>query len=84
MVAASELLFTGAGILLAPLAATLGLVLRPPPLALPSVNAAAIWPARLDADPGHRWFRARVVSELRAAIAERESGIAAAPEQRLT
>ncbi|HUQ04583.1 MAG TPA: LysR substrate-binding domain-containing protein [Kofleriaceae bacterium] len=50
--------------LLAPVAADLGLAVRTPPLALPSVPAVAVWPERLHLDPGHRWFRGMVADVL--------------------
>ncbi len=57
VVARTDLLLAAPRQLLAPLARELGLVQRPPPLALPAVPAVAIWPQRLHLDPGHRWFR---------------------------
>ncbi|MCB9745288.1 MAG: LysR family transcriptional regulator [Alphaproteobacteria bacterium] len=61
VVAETDLLFTSAGALLAPLCAPLGLRLLEPPLPVPEVPVAALWPERLKADPGHRWFRERVI-----------------------
>lgn len=41
-------------------------VLPPPPeLELPSFSLGLLWHARLDADPGHRWFRAQVAASLK-------------------
>lgn len=59
VVASSNLLFTGPEEVLRRL--PLPLLRLPPPLPIPAVPVAAIWPERLDADPGHRWFRERVV-----------------------
>jgi DNA-binding transcriptional LysR family regulator len=67
-VAGTDLLFTGAGELLAPLCASLGLVLAPPPLPLEPAPVVALWPERLHADPGHRWFRETVVRTLHQAL----------------
>lgn len=66
--ASSRMLFTGAGILLEQVAAPLRLVLRDPPVPMPGVIAAAMWSERVSADPGHRWFRARVISVLTALL----------------
>ena len=41
---------------------------RPPPLPLPALPVAVTWPQRLDADPGHRWFRERVAAVVGAAL----------------
>lgn len=60
VVARSDLLFTSVGELLERL--PLDLVLREPPLPLPPVRVAAMWSERFAADPGHRWFRERVVA----------------------
>ena len=62
VVARSELLFTGADVLLAQVAEPLSLVLRPPPIKMTPPIAAAIWSERVHADPGHRWFREHVIT----------------------
>lgn len=64
VVARSDLFFTGPRQVLAPLVGPLGLVLREPPLELPGVPVAAMWQARLAHDPGHRWFRTKIVDAL--------------------
>lgn len=50
--------------LLAPLLADNGLTDLTPPLSLPAVPVSALWPAQLQEDPGHRWFRATVFAFL--------------------
>lgn len=64
VVARTEMIFTCPGPLLWPVAETLGLELRPAPVALPRVPVAALWHPRVDRDPGHRWFRGLVVGVL--------------------
>ncbi|MCB9671837.1 MAG: LysR family transcriptional regulator [Alphaproteobacteria bacterium] len=66
VVARTDAFFTGALQLLAPFVDTLGLVLREPPLPVPPVRAAALWKVRHADDPGHRWFRERLVEALTA------------------
>ena len=39
------------------LAAKLGLVVFPTPLALPPIEIGQLWHERMDHDPAHRWFR---------------------------
>jgi DNA-binding transcriptional LysR family regulator len=73
VVAASDLLFTGPAEVMALLAGPLGLALLPVPVALPRVPVAAMWQERLSADPGHRWFRERVVEAV-ARLLESSSG----------
>lgn len=38
-----------------------GVVVKPPPLALPEPGVVAVWPRRLDADEGARWLRSLFV-----------------------
>jgi DNA-binding transcriptional LysR family regulator len=64
VVARSDLFFTGPRQVLRPLCGPLGLVLRDPPVAMPSVPVAALWQQRLSHDPGHRWLRQHVVDVL--------------------
>ena len=64
VVARTDLLFTGPAQVLRPLCEPLGLTLLPPPTAIPEVAVGAMWQERLHADPGHRWFRQRVVDVL--------------------
>jgi len=66
VVASSNLLFTGPEEVLRRLPQPLAR--RPPPLPMPAVPVAATWPERLDADPGHRWFRERVARVAAAAL----------------
>jgi DNA-binding transcriptional LysR family regulator len=56
-VARSDLLLTAPAEPMAPLAATLGLVGRKPPIAIPDVPVMLYWPERVHGEPGHRWFR---------------------------
>ncbi len=70
VVARSDLLFTGADVLLEQVAVPLSLVLLPVPVPTPRHTAAALWPERLSADPGHRWFRGRVIGALEALFAD--------------
>ncbi len=70
VVSQSELMFTGPSAVFRPLLGPLGLVLMPPPIALPAVQAAALWQERLKQDAGHKWFRDKVVEVLRVALAE--------------
>lgn len=67
VVARTDLLFTAPEAVLRRLEPPLAV--RPPPLSLPDVPVAATWPERLDGDPGHRWFRERVVGVVGAALA---------------
>jgi len=64
VVAGTDMLFTGPREVLATLEHTLDLVLVEPPLPMPEVRVAAMWRARDAGDPGHRWFRERVVEVL--------------------
>lgn len=71
VVRATNLFLTSAAELLGPVAETMGLVLRDPPLEMPEIPVAAMWPERLAADPAHRWFRDRVAGVARAALNRR-------------
>ena len=42
-------------------AATLGLSLSPPPIALPEIKVTLLWHASYDEDPAHRWLRQTIV-----------------------
>jgi DNA-binding transcriptional LysR family regulator len=64
-VAVTDLLYTGPEPFLHPLATELGLVVVPPPLPLPPAPVVLAWPARLTADPGGVWFRARIAETVR-------------------
>ncbi|MCB9675810.1 MAG: LysR family transcriptional regulator [Alphaproteobacteria bacterium] len=64
LVARTNAFFTGAVQILAPLADSLGLELREPPIPVPGIRAGALWRARYHDDPAHRWFRERVISTL--------------------
>lgn len=68
VVAATDMLFTGQREILALLADTLGLVLRDTPLPQPVVPVAAMWHARHQHEPGHRWFRERVANVIESAF----------------
>lgn len=39
-----------------------GVVASPAPLDLPEIRVTLLWPDRLDDDPGHRWFRRRLMA----------------------
>ncbi|MCA9494774.1 MAG: hypothetical protein KC621_32820, partial [Myxococcales bacterium] len=69
VVARTDLLFTGPKELLELLAPTVGLVVRDPPVPMPAVPVAAQWTERVDADPGHRWLRRRVIDAVAARLA---------------
>lgn len=69
VVAATDLLFTAPIPLVAGLARTLGLEVRPPPIALPAVPVVMAWPEALHADAGHRWLRAELAEVLTEALA---------------
>jgi len=62
IIASTHYLFTSTRQLLQPLASDLGLALLPAPMTLPVVRPAAMWPERVANDPGHRWFRQRVLA----------------------
>jgi LysR family transcriptional activator of mexEF-oprN operon len=49
-----------------------GLSLSPVPFAMPDFVLSIIWPARLERDPAHSWFRA-VVTECAAALSRRRA-----------
>jgi len=74
VVARTDLLFTGPAQVLRPLCAPLGLVLRPTPLELPTVPVAAMWQERDHHDPGHRWFRERVLHAVQPHMAHAVDG----------
>ncbi|MCB9779292.1 MAG: LysR family transcriptional regulator [Alphaproteobacteria bacterium] len=74
VVAGTDLMLNAPAPLLAPLVDRLGLVLRAPPLPLPDVPVAALWHPRLQADPGHQWFRAQVVAALEPQLAHPRPG----------
>lgn len=57
LIAASDLLGVLAGRIARAVAASLGLVLRSPPLTLPGFTLTMAWHHRLDADPAHVWLR---------------------------
>ncbi len=60
IVAASDAIVTLAARVAHRLAEPLGLVLRPPPLALPGFEMAMVWHERTHRDPAARWVRERV------------------------
>jgi DNA-binding transcriptional LysR family regulator len=60
IVAASDLVATEPARLIEPEARRHGLVLRPPPFALPDFDVTQIWPRRLAGDPAHAWLRTLV------------------------
>ncbi|WP_299951910.1 LysR family transcriptional regulator [uncultured Modestobacter sp.] len=65
--AAGDLLVTAPGRTCRTTAETLGLQLRPLPLAMPAVPVTCSWHQRYEADPAHAWLRAhvrRALSEL--------------------
>ncbi len=68
VVARTDLLFTGPREALQLLTGPLDLELRDPPvdLAIPPVPVAAMWQERVSADPGHQWFRRRVIEVIEA------------------
>lgn len=68
VVARTDALFTAPAPFVAALADALGLVQRPPPVALPRVPVVIAWPERLHGDPGHRWLRERVAAVVAAVI----------------
>jgi DNA-binding transcriptional LysR family regulator len=62
LVAQSDYFFTAPRELVRELSARLELVMHNPPLALPNVPVALIWPEHHHADPAHAWLRAIVAS----------------------
>jgi DNA-binding transcriptional LysR family regulator len=60
IIAASDLVWTAPDGLARALAPRYGLVVRPPPLELPSFAIAMRWHLRLDRDPGLAWLRAQL------------------------
>jgi len=75
IVARTDYLFTGVRELVEPIADRLGLALRRPPVPIPDVPVAAMWHARMQADPGHRWFRGRVADVLSEALGRRRRAL---------
>lgn len=69
VVARTDLVLTSAGALLEPLREPLGLVVLDPPIPMPEAPVAAMWAERLAADPGHRWFRSRVIAVVEGLLA---------------
>ena len=67
LVSESDLVATVPEALARDAAARMGLVLRPPPLALPPTPTVAWWAPRMHADPAHRWLRG-VVAAAAAAV----------------
>lgn len=76
-VAETDLLYTGPEPFLRPLAEELGLLVLPPPLALPPAPVMMAWPSRLTADKGARWFRDRVAGVVAARLLLQPSSDAA-------
>ncbi|MEZ4318936.1 MAG: LysR family transcriptional regulator [Myxococcota bacterium] len=60
----TDFLFTGPREVFRPLLEPLGLALLDVPIALPTVPVAAMWLERYATDPGHRWFRTRIIAEM--------------------
>ncbi|MBX2804156.1 MAG: LysR family transcriptional regulator [Myxococcales bacterium] len=67
-VAEAPLLFTAPDALARPTARTLGLVATTLPLDVGEVAVEVAWHRRVDADPGHRWFRALLGDVVRRAL----------------
>ncbi|MDP2310872.1 MAG: LysR family transcriptional regulator [Pseudomonadota bacterium] len=61
IVAGSDAIVTLAARVARRLAEPLGLILRPPPLALPGFTMAMVWHERTHRDPAARWVRERVM-----------------------
>lgn len=76
-VARSDLLLTAPAQPMAPLAESLGLARRKPPIALPEVPVVLYWPERLHGDAGHRWFRGCVGEVIAQVLGARRAGRAA-------
>ncbi|HYM31388.1 MAG TPA: LysR family transcriptional regulator [Candidatus Cybelea sp.] len=60
LVAASDLIATEPMRVMRPFAREFGLVLRPPPFAVPKFTLTQMWHRRMAEDDGHRWLRERV------------------------
>ena len=71
VVAETDHFFAAPRELVAPLAAKLDLVMLEPPIEIPALQVVALWHERMQADPGHAWFRGRVVEAVRAVLAPR-------------
>lgn len=69
----SDMMFTAAREMLQAVAEPLSLELLEPPLPMPEVQVAALWSERLHADPGHRWFRERVIRVMDSLMMQRRS-----------
>ncbi|MFO0628445.1 MAG: LysR family transcriptional regulator [Polyangiales bacterium] len=65
----TDMLFTAPRALVRDIVAALGLVERDAPVPLPVIPVSALWHERFQNDAGHRWFRERVASHLRARLA---------------
>jgi len=63
VVAQSDQLFTAGRALIAPLAERYGLVMVEPPIPVPPLDGVAVWHARYQHDPAHRWLRELLVTE---------------------
>ncbi|WP_437680694.1 LysR family transcriptional regulator [Sorangium sp. So ce131] len=50
-----------------PFAASFGLRIYPPPIALPAAKVGMVWHERLEADPGHTWLRG-VIADVAAGV----------------
>lgn len=64
VVSRTDYLFTAPRELVAPLVTRLKLTMLEPPVRIAPVPVAAFWHGRVEADPGHRWFRELVVGEI--------------------
>lgn len=68
-VASSDLVMNAPRPLVESLAPQLGLVVRAPPVELPTLHAALFWHERFHDEPAHRWAREVVFTAVRAALA---------------
>jgi DNA-binding transcriptional LysR family regulator len=68
VVAKTDMLLAAPRELLREIADALHLVRLRPPVALPTVPIAVMWPKRAHADAGHRWLRERVTETLLARL----------------
>ncbi len=66
LVAHSQMVLTAPRCLLAPMARYLPLRMLPVPIPLPPFVVAMPWPARMTADPGHRWLRDAITASAEA------------------
>ena len=73
VVSRSDHFLTAARALAEPLRAPLDLIVSPPPIALDPIPVTAIWPERLDHDPGHLWFRTVIIDTARALMGQTDS-----------